>query len=354
MKLRDLTSPPRGLALPALLCLAGALGACHSSVAEGDVAPLTVRTVRPVAGATTSAPRFPATLAWDRETVLSFRVAGVVDAVEVRQGQVIERGHPVARLVATTYEAAATRAQADLARLQRAQKRNETLLPAGAISSSVQEDTDSNAEGAQAALRAADYDLASTRLQSPFRATVLSRQVEAGDTVAPGQAVVRVADLDSPLIAHVAVPQRVAQRLHAGDAAQVSIEGAGVPLPARVGRVGTSADARTDTVTVDLFLPRAPGAASGAVGSATFAAASSATPREVQTLPAEALLDVDAGRGHVFVLDPRDGTVHRTDIEVLDLTGEAIEVRGLAADARVVTTGAGFARDGQKVREITP
>jgi RND family efflux transporter MFP subunit len=335
------------------------LTACQRATpAEAETPPLSVKTVQPQASVPDALPGFPATLAWDRESVLAFRVGGVVDTLDVRQGQLLERGQLVASLVGTPYEAAATRAHADLERLQRAQKRNETLLPAGAISSSVQEDTDSSASAAQAAARAADYDLSSTRLRAPFRATVLARQAEAGDTVGAGQAVVRVADLDSPLIARVAVPQRHARTLRKGDVARVALEGEAGPLPARIGRIGTLADARTDTVTVDLFLDRVPTASSGAVGSATLGVAdrgaAGRTGPDTMTLPAEALLDVRDGKGHVFVLDPRDGTVHRTDIEVLGFNDEFLRVRGLKAGDKVITTGAGFARDGQRVREIAP
>ena len=343
-----------GRTLAVLLCTAGLLSGCHPTTPESEPALLSVRTVHPQPTAGDALPRFAATLAWDRESALAFRVAGVVDRLDVRLGQVLERGQLVASLVATPYEAAATRAHADLDRVQRAQKRNEALLPAGAIASSVQEDTDSNAQASQAAVRAADYDLASAWLVAPFRATVLARQAEVGDTLGAGQAVVRVADLDSPLIARVAVPQRYARGLHRGDAAQVRIDATGEALAARVGRIGTLADARTDTLTVDLFLDKVPSATSGAVGSATLGTAAKAGPAAGLALPAEALLDVHDGRGHVYLLDTHDGTVHRTEVQVIGMDGEFLQVRGLKPEDKIVTTGAGFARDGQHVRETTP
>lgn len=298
--------------------------------------------------AATDSDRFPATVRRDREAVLSFRVPGTVAGVPVRIGDRLPAGALVANLDATPYRAAVTRAEMELARLARADRRNAGLVDAGALAPADREDTGSARTAAAAALEAARYDAASARLTIPFAGVVLARAAETGETVAAGQAVARVADLSSALLARAAVPASVAARLRPGMAARVRLDGSPREIAARVQRVGAASDARTATVEIDVALPGAVSVALGAVGSVAFdlpAAGAGA-----QRIPAEALLAGRDGWGEVFVYDPARQVARRTRLRVAGFDGEALRVSGLPAGAQVITAGAGFVADGQKVR----
>lgn len=322
-----------------------ASGCSRTAVAANQEVAAPVTVVTPAVAGAIGGNAYPVTIARDREAALSFRVGGTVIAAPLRIGDRVPAGAIVARLDATPYAAARVRAAEDLARLDRAAARARALVPAGAVAGSVDEDSRSAATAARAALAAARYDEASAVLHAPFAGVVLARQVEVGETVASGQAVLRLADGGSPLIARAAVPHEIATRLRPGMPARVTV--AGRPLiPATIRRVGGAADARTGTVEVQLTLT---GVAlpSGVSGSAVFAGAEPGD--QGQSIPAEALLDAQGPTGHVFVVDPRTSKARRVAVSLLGFDGERLRVSGLAADARVITYGAGFVHEGERV-----
>jgi RND family efflux transporter MFP subunit len=328
--------------LPVLLLSTALLAACARAPAAQAPEPLPVEVARVTAGGPADAgASYGAVIAHDRETTLSPRVAGIVQAMPAQIGAHLRRGALVAALADAPYRAALARSQADVARLARADTRNEALLNAGAVAQADVRDNATATGAARATLAAAAYDLASTRVTMPYDGVVLARSAEIGTTLAPGQAVVTVADLASALVARAQVPATVAAGLHPGMAATVRLPGG--TLPAHVLRVGAASDPRAATVEVDLALAPGTTLASGTVASARFAAPAAATAR----IPAEALVDSRGGRGHVYVLDR--GAAHLTAIIVLGIDDDAVRIAGLQPGTLVITTGAGFVGDGQPV-----
>ena len=185
-----------------------------------------------------SATAYAAILHRDREAALSFRLGGRLAAVSARPGQMLPVGAVVARLEAVPYQAAASRLSADAARAQRTAERYAALAPEGAVAEAQARDAGDVATATHAGLAAARYDLGSTRLTMPFAGVVMTRHAEQGDTVAPGQRVVTVADNRSPWVATAQVPAIVAGRLVRGAAAQVRLAGRAELVAAQVLRIG--------------------------------------------------------------------------------------------------------------------
>ncbi len=327
--------------VPVLLPAIALLGACGGQPAAQGPVPLPVEVAAVAGGMADTGAAYGAVIAYDRETVLSPRVAGIVQAMPAQIGARLQRGALVAALADAPYRAALARAEADAARLGRADRRNGTLLAAGAVAAADVQDNATASAAARAAQTGAAYDLASTRVTMPFDGVVLARSADVGATLAPGQALVTVADLASPLTARAQVPVAVAAGLRPGAAAVVLLPGGGTP--AHVLRIGAASDPRLGTVEIDLAL--APGArvASGAAVSVRFPAARDSGAH----IPAEALVDSREGRGHVYLLDR--GRARLTTIGVLAIDDDDVRIAGLPPGARVITTGAGFVADGQPV-----
>lgn len=323
---------------------------CKEKAAQADAAIASVPVDAVTVDTTSAQPsvHYPATILRDREANLSLRVGGVIVAIPVRIGERVESGQVVGRLDATPYMTARVRAEADVARMSRAARRNEELLPAGAVARSTRDDMVSSLSAAQAALENARYDEASSFARAPFSGVVLSRDVEVGETVSPGQRIARIADLSSPLLAKAALPQAVAAALRPGAAATLVVDGGGAPIPAHVRHVGAASDPRTATVEVELVLEGGQQIASGTVGSIVVTGLSNRT-ANAQRLPAEVLLDANDGWGHVFVVDPATSVARRTKVRIIGFDGDSLMVSGVPSEARVITAGAGFVADGQKV-----
>ncbi|MCX7282633.1 MAG: efflux RND transporter periplasmic adaptor subunit [Novosphingobium sp.] len=331
--------------------LALLLGGCSASTEPREKPLPVVEAVLPTMGADdgTADGSFPVRVLYDREVAVSLRLGGTLSALPVHPGDRVPAGALLAAITPTLQAEAERKAAADVGRLERASRRNETLLPAGAVSEAQREDTTSALAAARATLRAARYDRASTSARMPFSGLVLARMHEVGETVSPGEPLLRVADVSSPLLARAAVTPAIAMRLPLGTPVHLVIAGHG-DVMGKLLRKASLADPVTGTLDLDIALPAGRGLLSGLTGSMVLAQGGTGGDGGQLTIPAEALLDAEGQKGHVFVLDPQGSVVRRTAITVRGLVGDRIAVEGLAPSARVITAGAGFVRDGQKVR----
>lgn len=156
------------------------------------------------------------------QVTLSFKVGGIVEKVgpeggvedwqegaSITNNQLLARLHPNDFLTASN--SAAAQAQLDRTQYERAER----LLKSGAAS---QQEFDR----AQAAMRASSAELEQrrqmledSRIRAPFDGTILKREVNAGETVAPGKPVLTLAKLDEVEV-EVGVPDRLISRLTVG------------------------------------------------------------------------------------------------------------------------------------------
>lgn len=343
---------PFALNTGAVVMLLSTLGACHQQVATPSLAPpLPVQTFTVTPGFDETIQKFPVTLLRDREANLSFRVGGVIQSVNFKPGQLVTKGQLLAEITPINYEAAKARSNAEYQKILRANQRNQELIAAGAITNSLKEDTQDNLAAAKANLEGSEYDLSSTAIKAPFSGVILSLDSEFGETVSPGQRIIKMADLESALIAKAAIPLAFAKRIHTGDVAMIRLGVEAQAIPAKVRFIGASSDPKTAAVMVDLVVNTPQRIPSGSTGSVEFHSKNSAgSPKDLK-LPPGALLESNQDKGHVFVLDPKDSTAHKQEIKVLGIEGEWIRVSGLESGAKVITTGAGFVTEGQKVQE---
>ena len=344
--------PAWPLSTGAVLMLLSALGACTKQVATPSLAPpLPVQTFTVNPGFEETIQKFPVTLLRDREANLSFRVGGVIQSVNFKAGQLVTKGQLLAEITPINYEAVKARANAEYQKILRANQRNQELIAAGAITNSLKEDTQDNLAAAKASLEGSDYDLSSTAIKAPFSGVILSLDSEFGETVSPGQRIIKMADLESPLIAKAAIPLAFAKRIHTGDVALIRLGVEEQALPAKVRFIGAASDPKTAAVMVDLVVNTPQRIPSGSTGSVEFHSKHSAGASKDLKLPPGALLESNQTKGYVFVLDPKDATAHKQEIKVLGIEGEWIRVSGLEPGVKVITAGAGFVTEGQKVQE---
>jgi multidrug efflux pump subunit AcrA (membrane-fusion protein) len=95
---------------------------------------------------------------------------------------------------------------------------------------------------------------------APFTGVITKKFVEVGDTVQPGQPLLRIADI-SRLQVHVEVPARIVAGLKLGMSIPVKLDVGDAIVDAQVAQIFPMADPQRHTVTVKLNLPSdAPGA----------------------------------------------------------------------------------------------
>lgn len=287
---------------------------------------------------------------------LSFRVPGVMTGLSVDAGDRIAAGQVLASLDPTGLAAAEQRALAELERARRDYARDQALFEKGFVSRQRLDDRASTVKAAEAGHSAAAFDRRWTRLVSPVSGVVLERARQSGEVVQPGQTVLRVADEASPLVVRVPAPDREAGRVRPGAAARVRTGEASGEMVGRVTRIGESADPRTGAVEIEVELPSSPELRSGQIATVWIdvAAPAAVQPQAMARLPAEAILEAQGRQAAVLVVDPASSTVSRRSVVFGGFDGDDALVAGLADGAQVVTVGAGFVSDGEKVRVVDP
>jgi membrane fusion protein, multidrug efflux system len=306
-------------------------------------APPTVVSVTPVARSTSALPvSAPGLLARRDESVLSFKVDGVVEQVHVRAGDAVRAGQELARLRLDEIEARVSLARAALDKARRDEERVARLQAKAVSTLENLQDARTDVEVAEAQVRIAEFNRRFAVVTAPSDGRILRRFVEPDEIVAPGRPVLGFAGEDSGWLARVSLAPVDAGRLNLGDSASAG------GVPGRITQISAAADPVTRTVEVEIALSRAPdGARSAAVVPVTL------QPPPVPArpvVPASALIEGAGRAAHLFLVKPGATTATRFDVELEALHGSSAYLRTeLPEGARVVVRGSEFLRDGATV-----
>ena len=342
----------------ALAALALVLAACGP--AKAPAAPPPPQAVEAVA---VSAPRASGgvtatgTLERRRQMALSFRIAGVLTRVAVEAGDPVRAGQVLATIDPAAVDARQQASGADLDKARRDLARAQTLYAKGYVAKVRVDDAESAVRSASAAYSGAAFDRRWAQLVSPASGVVLERRAQAGEVVQAGQAVVTVADLTSPLVLRVPLAARDVTGIAVGSAVEITIDALpGQMLTGHVTRVGQATDVRTGAVTVEIEVAASsnqerPDLRSGQIANARLASRAPTANAGFARIPAEAVLEASGETAAVLRLDngPRDLRARRTAVRFGGFDGDDALVAGLPDGARVITAGAGFVSDGDRV-----
>jgi len=288
------------------------------------------------------------------------RVAGELQALQVREGEAVRAGQLLGRIDATEYQARlqqarqqaeSVRAQLEIA--QRSLDNNQALVNQGFISRNALDTSQSNLLAAQANYRAAQAaadvaqkTLDDSLLRAPIAGQVAQRLAQAGERVAVDTRVLEIVDLRAlELEAPVSAADSV--RIQPGQTAQLRMEGLGQPLVAKVARINPSTVAGSRSVLVYFSLAQASGLRQGLFAEGQLQLGT------VQALavPLDALR-TDKPQPYVQLL--QDGKVVHQDVTP-GAQGQAqgqamVEVKGLPAGAQVLRGSVGALRAGTLVK----
>lgn len=284
-----------------------------------------------------------------------------VTAVNVDEGEAVARGDVLLTLDARTLESDLAQAQAALreaeagAALARSNlNRGEQLAGGQYISASALDElraartqAEARVGTARAARDAAQLRRDFATLRAPANGVISARLVQPGQVVAAGSELLRLIK-DGALEWRAELAAADLGAVEPGDRVELrDRNGATVTGVVRAVSPGVDAASRTGTVFADLPDP-------GALRPGTYLDGRINT--GVATVPVvpDGAVVLRDGFPSVFVVDG-EGTVSIKRIERGATDNGFVEVRGgLAEGAQVVTRGAGFLADGDRVRVVTP
>lgn len=211
------------------------------------------------------------------------RVAGELQGLTVREGDLVKEGQVIARVDSTEFQARVRQAQqqAESAKAQvdiakRSFENNRSLVDQGFISKTALESSlaslaaaEANFQAAQAGAEVAVKSLQDTILRAPITGLIAQRLAQSGERVGIDARIVEIVDL-SRLELEASLSPANSLRVAVGQTARLNIEGAAKPLSAKVVRVNPSAVAGSRAVLAYLALASSPGLRQGLFAQGTL------------------------------------------------------------------------------------
>ena len=350
------------LTTAALIVTSAAVRAADDkAAAEKSAKPaLTVNTIQPQSAALSAS--FGASgniVAW-QEAIVGAEINGLrINDVRANIGDVVKKGQVLATFATETVEAelaqskaSVSEAEAALAEAQANADRAKSLDATGAMSAQQIQQFATAAKTADARLLAAkalakvqQVRLAQTQLLAPDDGTISARLATVGAVVQAGQELFRMvrrnrlewrAEVTASELSSVSVGQKVRVITPAGEI-----------VAGTVRMVAPTVDPMTRNVQVYVDLVPGKTAKAGMFARGEF----SLTESSGLTLPQQAVVVRD-GFSYVFAIG-KDSHVKQIKVVTGRRVADRIEIKGgVSADSAVVSTGAGFLKDGDLVRVV--
>jgi RND family efflux transporter MFP subunit len=296
------------------------------------------------------------------ESDLSFRVAGKLVSRRVDMGAAVKQGDTLATLDVQDYENKLRSAEADvssaeaaLVEAQGTEDRLAKLLKNGWTPRATYDTALHNLRAAEAKLAAAKAVLALTRdqlnyteLKADFDGVITAVGAEAGQNVAAGQMVVKLARPgDKDGVFNIAESALVDRSNEDAEVVVWPLSNPELRIEGVVREVSPVADSTTRTYTVKATLKNPPPQIRFGMG---IGGQLKGTPALAVALPLSALFDKD-GAPAVWVFDRPSGSVTLKPVAIARYESDAVVIAsGLAEGDIVVIAGVNTLREGQKVR----
>jgi HlyD family secretion protein len=324
---------------------------------------------------------------------VSAKTAGRLASLTVSEGSYVHRGEIIARLDNADFQAAVAQAQAnvatadaslieatadrdqserDAARIREIRTRNpnlmsqqdlETYTSRAAAAAARFNAAVARKRSAEAGLRLAQASNENTIIRAPFTGTVLRKDAEVGEVVAPSVgggltrgAVVTMADL-STLEVEVDVNEAYISRIANGRPARITLDAyPDTTFRGEVRQVVPTADRQRATVQVKVsILDRDPrilpemGAKVDFLEPEQPKTAGAATPARTSIRIPAAALKSDGGASYVWLV--RDGRLSKRPVTPGPVSGGFLEIRsGLAGGEQLLVGGVDAPTEGMKVK----
>jgi len=302
------------------------------------------------------------TLKATQSAFIKAKVAGELQDLTLREGDIVRAGQIVARVDATDSQARlrqaqqqAQAAQVQVEIAQRSVDNNRALVEQGFISKFALDSASASLASAQANYRAAvaggdviSKQLQDTVLRAPISGQVAQRLAQNGERIGVDGRVLELVDI-SRLELEASLAAADASLLQVGQVAELQIEGSSTPVRATVVRINPTVVAGSRSVLAYLALAPSPGLRHGLFAQGTLVVGT----RESLSLPVSAVRN-DRPRPYVQIV--RDNKVVHQALD-LGMQGEVdgqwmVAVQGLPEKTPVIAGSVGRLREGTAVKLV--
>jgi RND family efflux transporter MFP subunit len=288
-------------------------------------------------------------LTTDDETILGFKIGGVIQQVLVKEGDAIKKGQLLAKLDLTEINAQVSQARFGFEKAKRDFQRVTNLYRDSVATLEQLQNAETGLSVAKEQLQAAVFNQRFSEIHAPASGYVLHKFVNAGQVVGIGDPVLKTNEAGhGKWILKTGVSDKQWAAIHLQDKATVVLDAfPDKKFKAVVRRKSENADAQTGSFTIELQL-QDEGArlASGMFGSATVQSGASTSSWRV---PYEAVLDAQDDNGFVFITADNK-TAHRQPVTILSFDGKSIIIsKGLENATALIVSGSAYLTDNSPI-----
>lgn len=311
---------------------------CGQKKEQQSKAPTRVKTQIVSPGMVDNAQTYVGIIEEREATAVSFTGMGVVKRMLVNEGQYVGRGQLIAEMDDTQARNLLSGAEAAMTQANDALKRYGMLHDNGSLPEVQWVEIQSKVAQAKSQLDVAKKNLADCRLKAPVSGIIGRKQISAGETALPSQAVVSILDISTVKV-KVAVPEAEIGSIHANTPTSIKVEAIGGSYHGGRIEKGVQADALTHTYDIRInvangdrkLLP-------GMVANVRFISENSQAISS-KKIPITSIQKNSDGSLFVWKID-NNKTVHRTKVTIGNMQGNYVSVTGgLSIGDRIVTEG---------------
>lgn len=281
---------------------------------------------------------------------VSTEVSGIVRHIVFTSGQPVDKGDILIRLDDSVDEAAldALRAESRLAQVQFNRARD--LLKQHVTSRSEYDVAAAQYEAARARVKQQEAVIRRKVIRAPFAGLAGIRQVDLGQYIDAGDAIVSLQTLD-PIFVDYALAERYLTRILPGQKVSLQMDALpGQTFEGEVSAVNSGVDTGTRTLKVRAKLSNPENQLRPGMFAEVTTITGDAEP--VLTLPRTAISFNTYGNFVYVIHDNAEGlpTVKRTPVETGDIRNGRVQVKNLEVGTSIVRTGLVKLRDGMPVK----
>lgn len=298
---------------------------------------------------------FPGRVDAVQRAQVSFRVAGKLIKIHVKEGDEVKKGDLLAELDPTDFDITLNNRQAIYNRAQADYTRGKELIKDGYISRTQFDKMESDFTSAKSSLNKALQDLKYTKLKASFAGIIGKRYIENFEEVQAKQEVFNLSDV-SQIEIKIDVPERLMRTAKKNrdtvDAFASFGDSKAKSFSLKLKEVAVKADQETQTFAVTFVMKQPEGLTllPGMTANVRLEMHSKGGDDSYFLLPASAVKGASDMKPTIFVVDPKSNTLKAKTVKIANMQGLNIQItEGIKAGDRVVVAGVSFMRDGDKV-----
>ncbi|MCM0041862.1 MAG: efflux RND transporter periplasmic adaptor subunit [Algoriphagus sp.] len=283
------------------------------------------------------------------ETLLSFKLGGIVAKVLVEEGDAVKSGQIVASLDLTEIQAGVRQSKLAYDKTLRDHQRAARLYTDSVATLEQFENSKTALDIAEQQLSTANFNLAQSQIRATKNGFVLKKFVNPGQLVASGTPILQINGAASGAwILKVTLSDQQWNSIQIGDQAELNPAATATWIAGKVSRKSQLADPSTGTYWVEISPESVKDVslASGMFGKARIQPSQTLKGWEV---PFESVLDANGDSGYVFVADGQKAK--KVKVQLGKITPTSIQVvAGLENYQSLIVSGSAYLSDGSTIQ----